>query len=59
MNRHARRKAKVFGITSIPIAEITGCICAWDGCAANFSGDMPRGWIYLLTYWSSRPELTF
>ena len=28
MNRHARRKAKVFGITSIPIADISGCMCA-------------------------------
>jgi hypothetical protein len=59
VNRHARRKAKVSEVKAIPIADISGFMCAWDGCAATFTGDMPRGWIYLLTYWSPRPELTF
>jgi hypothetical protein len=37
-------------------ADITGCVCAWHGCAARFTGNMPRGWTNLLTYWSKRPE---
>ena len=60
MNRHARRKAKVFQVKTIPITAISGCMCAWDGCAATFKGDdMPRGWVNLLVYWSKRPELHF
>jgi hypothetical protein len=34
-----------------------GSICAWDGCQATFKGDMPRGWVYLITYWAKRPQL--
>ena len=59
MNRHERRKAKVFEVKNIPIADISGSLCAWDGCAATFSGDMPKGWTNLLVYWSKRPELNF
>jgi hypothetical protein len=59
MNRHARRKAKVSELKTIQIADITGCICAWDGCAATFDGDMPKGWINLFAYWSPRAELAF
>ena len=40
-------------------ADISGSMCAWDGCAATFSGDMPKGWTNLLVYWSKRPELNF
>jgi hypothetical protein len=25
--------------------------CAWKGCKASFSGDMPYGWEWLMTYW--------
>jgi hypothetical protein len=59
MNRHQRRKAKALEIKTMPLVEISGCMCAWDGCPATFRGDMPRGWINLLAYWSKRPELNF
>ena len=59
MNRHQRRKAQVSEVKDIRISEISGFVCAWDGCAAKFSGDMPRGWINLLAYWSRQPELNF
>jgi hypothetical protein len=59
MNRHARRKAQVSEIKSIPLADINGYMCAWDGCAATFRGDMAGGWINLFAYWSPRAELTF
>lgn len=52
VNRPSRRMAKVFEDKNVPIADIVGCVCAWDGCAATFSGSMPRGWINLLAYWS-------
>jgi hypothetical protein len=32
-------------------------ICAWDGCLASFTGDMPRGWQWLLVYWRKQPLL--
>lgn len=32
-----------------------GCLCAWNGCTANYKGAMPKGWVALLTYWSKRP----
>jgi hypothetical protein len=32
-----------------------GGTCAWDGCTATYTGDQPRGWINLLTYWSPKP----
>ena len=25
--------------------------CVWKGCEASFSGDMPYGWEWLMTYW--------
>jgi hypothetical protein len=59
MNKPSHRVAKAFEDKSVPLAEITGCVCAWDGCAARFTGDMPRGWINLLAYWSKRPEMNF
>jgi hypothetical protein len=59
MNRHTRRKAKAGEVKSIPLADISTCMCAWDRCAATFGGDMPRGWTNLLSYWSKRPELNF
>ena len=43
MNGPSRRVAKVFEDKNVRVADIIGCRCAWDGCAAKFSGDMPRG----------------
>jgi hypothetical protein len=59
MNGPLRRRAKVFEDKNVPVADIIGCRCAWERCAARFSGNMPRGWIYLLTYWSKHPESNF
>ena len=57
MNRHERRKAKVFESAMIPVSQLArmGSLCAWDGCQAVFNGDMPDGWTYLTLYWSKRP----
>jgi len=30
--------------------------CTWEGCEARFVGDMPDGWTYLLTCWSTFPR---
>ena len=30
--------------------------CAWAGCTAGAHGDLPAGWVNLLTWWSPRPE---
>ena len=54
MNRASRIRGK-----KCSLADITGCACAWDGCAAKFTGDMPKEWIYVLAYWSKFPEMNF
>ena len=59
MDRPARGRTKAFEDKDVPLADITGCVCAWDGCAARFSGAMPSGWINLLAYWSKFPEMNF
>lgn len=30
-------------------------VCAWKDCRQTYSGDMPKGWISLVTFWSARP----
>jgi hypothetical protein len=59
MNKPSRLKAKAFEENNVPLADITGCVCAWDGCTPRSGGVMPKGWINLLAYWSKRPELNF
>jgi hypothetical protein len=59
MNRPSRRRAKAFEEKDVPLADIVGCVCVWDGRVARFGGAMPRGWINLLAYWSKHPESNF
>jgi hypothetical protein len=59
MNRPSRRTAKVFEEKDVPLADIVGFVCAWDGCTARFGGAMPRDWTNLLAYWSQHPESNF
>ena len=30
--------------------------CACRGCKASYRGNMPKGWVYLITYWSPSPK---
>jgi hypothetical protein len=32
--------------------------CAWKGCEASFNGDLPYGWVWLLTYRGATPDIT-
>jgi len=59
VNSPSRRMAKVFEERDVPLDDIVGCVCAWDGCKARFGGNMPRGWINLLTHWSGHPQSNF
>ena len=45
-------------VVSIKIEDIEamGRECAWQGCDNRFLGEMPIGWINLLTWWSPWPE---
>jgi hypothetical protein len=47
-------------IVELPVSEVEGCLCAWAGCGASFSEEMPAGWVYLLMWWSpvATPDLT-
>jgi hypothetical protein len=38
--------------------ENVGYPCAWKDCEARFKGDMPHGWVWLLTYWAPEPQLS-
>jgi hypothetical protein len=58
-NRHERRRTKVFARTMADAPKIRGSMCAWEGCTARFSDDMPAGWTYLFTYWSKKPRFNF
>jgi hypothetical protein len=31
--------------------------CAWEGCDASFSGDLPYGWVWLVTYWRPTADI--
>lgn len=62
MNRHERRKAKMLRSEVVVIGpkEAREMLdgpkaCAWNGCAAHYSGPMPDGWRNLLVFWSSGP----
>jgi len=59
MNRHERRKANVSELKMVKVADLTGSMCAWDGCVAAFKGDMPKGWTWMLQYWSKHPQGQF
>jgi hypothetical protein len=59
INRHVRRKAKVSELKMVKVSDISGHLCIWDGCVAEFKGDMPKGWTWMLQYWSKRPQEQF
>jgi len=46
-------------VRRIPISALRnpGHACGWEGCARSFKGDMPKGWVWLLTYWSPQANL--
>lgn len=36
-------------VSEIPLNEIKGCLCAWEGCREEFDGDkLPSGWRVLV-----------
>ncbi len=38
-------------VKNIPLADVIGCMCAWEGCQAGFVGDitrLPPGWRLLV-----------
>ncbi len=34
-------------------------LCAWDGCAESYGGDMPSNWRSLMVYWVPQPVMDF
>jgi hypothetical protein len=53
----------VFKKKMIPISELGKSICAWDGCEATCAHDknkyLPKGWTFMLVFWSAHPVLNF
>jgi hypothetical protein len=37
--------------------ELRGVRCAWAECRKTFEGDMSAEWVWLLAYWSRRPQV--
>jgi len=36
-------------VREIPLSELKGCMCAWEGCKEAFEGDgLPPGWRVLV-----------
>jgi hypothetical protein len=48
---------KVWEEAYIPADEIVGYQCAWKDCEDCFKGDMPHGWVWLVTYWAPTPHI--
>ena len=55
----AMTKTQVFERKDIPKAALMSRICAWRGCTATCKGDLPRGWVFLIAYWSKKPFTNF
>jgi hypothetical protein len=53
--------AKISEIVTMSMSELNALpyVCSWRGCRAAYRGDMPHGWVYLISYWSKRPHLFF
>jgi len=51
---------QVSELRMVPLDKLTHIMCAWKGCdQACEIRNMPKGWVWLLTYWSRKPELLF
>ena len=48
---------KVWEKAYIPANQLVGYQCAWKGCEAHFKGDLPYGWVWLVTYRAPTPEI--
>jgi hypothetical protein len=61
MNRHNRRKAATkfvkLELRAIPKEQLRGTVCAYEDCPARFSGDMPEGWRWVISYWDLVPTM--
>jgi hypothetical protein len=49
-NRHERRRAAVTELRMVPVGQIKGCICCWNGCGKAFDDEMPKGWQCILMF---------
>jgi hypothetical protein len=54
-------KTKVSELTKMPVDDVGNLPqgCAWKGCRASFKGEMPSGWVNLITYWAKEPQTSF
>jgi hypothetical protein len=47
---------KIWKQQDIRVDQIKGSQCAWKDCTATFSLPMPKGWVWLVTYWAPTPQ---
>jgi len=52
---------KTSEVVMMPTSELAKMSfrCAWKGCRASYKGDMPSGWVRLISYWSKTPQPFF
>jgi hypothetical protein len=58
MSLHRKmRRARTFQTVKMTAAELRKLPsrCAWDGCDQTFADHMPRGWRWMVAYWSPEP----
>jgi hypothetical protein len=53
------RRPLVFERGTVKLGEIREVGCGWRGCRRSFAigGDLPAGWVRLITYHTPRPEV--
>ena len=47
---------KVRKVERVKLEDISGSVCAWEGCTTRFDDEIPAGWVCLLTWWAPWPE---
>ena len=52
-----QRKQKSLKRKLIKPGDITGRLCAWEGCEVSFEEPMPPDWRSLLVYWDPYPDV--
>ena len=59
MKKKRKTGIKIIERTRKTVAELKAMPsrCAWHECGADFKGEMPAGWNYLLVYWHPEPQV--
>jgi hypothetical protein len=51
-----KKKTQIWETRYLRTDQITGHMCAWEGCEEIFTGDKPPGWFWLVVYNAPFPQ---